>query len=101
MTRSLLVFSWAGAATAAASTSVRARTCRIDLLMGASRSPAAGRAPGGPSRRSSPARGADLRVDQGAHELRGEAGLLVGVLDADRPAVDDGQLVAQLVAEVA
>ena len=36
-----------------------------------------------------------------AHELGRQPGVLVGVLDADRLAVDDGQLVAQLVADVA
>ena len=75
-----LVFSCAGAATAGASTSVsvRARTCRI-ALMGISRS--AGCSP--------PAAPTSASI-KASHELHGEAGLLVGVLDADRPAVDDG-----------
>ena len=45
--------------------------------------------------------GGDLRVDQLAHELGRQPGILIGVLDADRLAVDDGQLVAELVADVA
>src|SRR5262249_46973258 len=55
----------------------------------------------GPARRSTPGRRADLRVEDRPHELGREAGLLVGVLDADGLAVDDGERVAELEAEVA
>ena len=39
-------------------------------------------------------------LDQAAHELGGQLGVLLGELDADRLAVHDGQGMAQLVAHV-
>src|SRR4051812_31845902 len=91
MTRSRRFFSCAGAVPAIASARARARIRRI-AIVGASRRTAL---------RSPPDRRADLRVDDRPHELGGEAGLLVGVLDPDRPAVDHGELVAELVADEA
>ena len=50
---------------------------------------------------SPPARWHQLGVDQLAHELGRELGVLMGVADVDRLAVHDRQLVAELVADVA
>src|SRR4051812_18752790 len=43
----------------------------------------------------------DLGIDQFAHEFRRHPGVLVGVFDANGPAANHGQLVAELITEVA